>query len=66
MYDKYFTDTNVGNAYTFYPDKFHPSVKEKIDNPEKAWFGNPLQNTNSEKNFRKQWKVLEKKLTLDI
>ena len=36
MCDKYFIDTNVGIAYTFYPDKFHPSVKEKIDNTEKA------------------------------
>lgn len=36
MCDKYFTDTNVGIAYAFYPDKFHPSVKEKIDNTEKA------------------------------
>ena len=36
MCDKYFTDTNVGIAYTFYPDKFHPSVKEKIDNTEKT------------------------------
>ena len=31
MCDKYFTDTNVGIAYAFYPDKFHPSVKEKIE-----------------------------------
>ena len=36
MCDKYFTDTNVGIAYAFYPDKFNPSVKEKIDNTEKA------------------------------
>ena len=36
MCDKYFTDTNLGIAYTFYPDKFHPSVKEKIDNTKKA------------------------------
>ena len=36
MCDRYFTDTNVGIAYTFYPDKFHPSVKQKIDNTEKA------------------------------
>ena len=35
MCDKYFTDTNVSIAYTFYPDKFHSSVKEKIDNTEK-------------------------------
>ena len=36
MCDKYFIDTNVGIAYTFFPDKFYPSVKEKIDNTEKA------------------------------
>ena len=36
MWEKYFTDTNVGIAYTFYPNKFHPSVKQKIDNTEKA------------------------------
>ena len=32
----YITDTNLGIAYTFYPDKFHLSIKEKIDNTEKA------------------------------
>lgn len=36
MINKYFTDTNIGIAYTFYPDKFHSSVKEKIDNSEKT------------------------------
>ena len=31
----YFTDTNIGIAYTFYPDKFHPPVKELIDGTKK-------------------------------
>lgn len=26
----------MGIAYTFYPDKFHPSVKEKVDDTQKA------------------------------
>ena len=36
MINTYFTDTNVGIAYTYYPDKYHPSVKEIIDNTEKT------------------------------
>lgn len=35
MIDNYFTDTNIWIAYTFYPDKFHPSVKELIDGTNK-------------------------------
>ena len=36
MINTYFIDTNVGIAYTYFPDKYHPSVKEIIDNTEKT------------------------------
>ena len=51
MIYKYFTDTNVGIAYTFYPDKFYPSVKDKIDNTKKTLVWSSF----SEYEFRKKY-----------
>ena len=53
MINKYFTDTNVGIAYTYYPDKFHPSVKEKIDNTEKILVWSSFTEYEFKKKYRK-------------
>lgn len=53
MIDNYFTDTNVAIAYTYYPDKFHPSVKDIIDKTEKTLFFSSFTKYEFEKKYGK-------------
>lgn len=51
MINAYFTDTNVGIAYTYYPDKYHPSVKEIIDNTQKSLIWSTFTKQEFEKKY---------------
>ena len=51
MINTYFTDTNVGIAYTYYPDKYHPSVKEIIDNTQKTLIWSTFTKQEFEKKY---------------